>query len=199
MPTVSSEVELCNLALARIGNDRQLSSLTEANKPARLCSLHYPITRDAVLAAHPWNEAIRRVDLAAEVGEPPFEYTYRFPLPSDCLKVIRTEDESAGFEDDYRIEGVTGQAGRYLLSGNATVAIEYIARVTDVSLFGPLLADTIIQRLAAELAPAFAESLPMAEKLWQIYQAKLAEARSVDAQEGTPRDEIVDAWLNARL
>jgi hypothetical protein len=197
MPTVSSEVELCNLALARIGNDRQLSSLTEANKPARLCSLHYPITRDAVLAAHPWNEAIRRVDLAAEVGEPPFEYTYRFPLPSDCLKVIRTEDESAGFEDDYRIESTAN--GRVLLSNSDTVAIEYIARVEDVALYSPVLVDLIAQRLAAELAPAFADSASMAKNLWDIYAAKLREARSVDAQEGTPRQIVADTWINSRM
>jgi hypothetical protein len=198
MPTVTSETQLCNLALSRIGNDRQLSSLGEANKPARLCTLMYGPTRDAVLQAHPWNEAIRRVDLAAEADvEPPFEYTYRFPLPSDCLKVIRTEDESAGFEDDYRIESTAN--GRVLLSNSDTVAIEYIARVEDVALYSPVLVDLIAQRLAAELAPAFADSASMAKNLWDIYAAKLREARSVDAQEGTPRQIVADTWINSRM
>lgn len=199
MPTVTSEVELCNLALARLGNDRQLTALTDANKAARLCNLMYGPTRDAVLRAHPWNFAIRRVSLAAESGweDPTEEFDYRFPLPSNFLKIIRTANESAGLDDLYRIE--SSADGLVLLSTEDTQAIEYIARVTDVALFDSLFVDVLAQRLAAELAPAFADSQSMAQQLWQLYQAKLNEARGVDAQEGTPRNEVVDTWLNARF
>lgn len=197
MPTASSDIQICNLALTRIGNDVALESFSGTDKPARLCALHYPMARDAVLAAHPWNFAIRRVDLAAESTAPAFEYLYRFPLPSDCLKVIRTEDESAGYLDDYRIESTA--SGRMLLSNSSAAAIEYIARVEDVALFSPLFVDVLAQRIAAELAPAFADSASMAQQFWQIYEAKLREARSVDAQEGTPRQFIVDEWVVARI
>jgi hypothetical protein len=197
MPTATSDVQICNIALTRLGNERVLTALTQANKEGRLCALHYPLARDAVLAAHPWNFAVRRVDLALEDATPPFEYTYRYPLPSDCLKVIRTEDEAAGFSDDYRIESVA--SGLVLLSENSVVAIEYIARIEDVALFSPLFVDVLAQRIAAELAPAFADSQSMAQQLWQIYEAKLREARSVDAQEGTPRNQVFDTWVNARF
>jgi hypothetical protein len=86
-----------------------------------------------------------------------------------------------------------------LLSENSVVAIEYIARIEDVALFSPLFVDVLAQRVAAELAPAFADSQPMAQQLWQIYEAKLREARSVDAQEGTPRNQVFDTWVNARF
>jgi hypothetical protein len=197
MPTATSDVAICNIALTRLGNDRVLTALSQANKEGRLCSVHYPVARDAVLQAHPWNFAVRRVDLAVESVTPPFEYTYRYPLPSDCLKVIRTEDESAGFEDDFRVESTA--SGLVLLSDNSAVAIEYLARVEDVALYSPLFVDVLAQRIAAELAPAFADSASMAQQLWQIYEAKLREARSVDAQEGTPRNQIFDTWVVARF
>lgn len=198
MPTATSDVAICNLALTKLGNDRVLTALTQANKEGRLCSLHYPVARDAVLAEHPWNFAIRRVDLAVEADvTPPFEFTYRFPLPADCLKVIRTENESAGYEDDWRIESVSG-GGQVLLYNDATCAIEYIARVEDTALYSPIFVDALAQRIAAELAPAFADSASMAQQLWQLYEAKMRSAKGVDAQEGTPRNQVFDTWVNAR-
>jgi hypothetical protein len=192
MPTATSEVQICNIALTRLGLS-MISALTENTKSGRLCSLHYEPSRDAVLRAHPWNFAVKRVDLASEVDEPPFEYTYQFPLPSDFLKMVRTEDESANYVDDYRIEG-----GK-LLSNSDTVAIEYIARISDVALFDPLFVDLLAQRLAAELAISFTDTQSMAQGFWQVYNQKLAEARGVDAQEGTPRNIEADAWVMARF
>lgn len=196
MPTVTSDVEICNLALTMLGHGT-ISNLTENTKAGRLCNLHYAPVRDAVLRAHPWNFAIRRVDLAADADEEPaFEYDYQFSLPSDFLKVVRTEDESAGYEDDYRIESTSD--GLKLVSNEDTVAIEYIARVTDVALFDALFVDLLATRLAAQLAMAFTDTQSAAKGMWEIYDAKLREARGVDAQEGTPRNIIADEWVNAR-
>jgi hypothetical protein len=39
----------------------------------------------------------------------------------------------------------------------------------------------------------------MAQGFWQVYNQKLAEARGVDAQEGTPRNIEADAWVMARF
>jgi hypothetical protein len=198
MPTVTSETELCNLALALVGNDRQLTSLTEANKPARLCNLMYAPTRDGVLRAHPWNFAIRRVALAAESGfeDPTEEYDYRFPLPSDYLKIIRTTNEAAGLTEDYRIESSSN--GLMMMSTESTMSIEYIARITDVALFDPLFVEALSTRLAVKLAGPLADSATLARELREAYLGILAEARSMDAQEGSPREFVVDTWINAR-
>ena len=196
MPTVTSETEICNLALTRLGHF-EITALTENTKPGRLCNRHYVLCRDSTLRAHPWNFAIKRVDLAVSATTPPFEYTYQFPLPSDFLKVIRTEDESASYIDDYRIES-TGD-GLSLMSNSGTVAIEYIARVSDVSMFDALFVDVLAQRLAMELCMPMTDNATLYKNVSDIYQMKLREARSVDSQEGTPRDEIFDTWLNARI
>ena len=60
---MASEVQICNLALAKIG-DQQITSLTENSKAGRLCNLVYEPLRDATLRAHPWNFAITRETLA---------------------------------------------------------------------------------------------------------------------------------------
>lgn len=190
----TSEVQIGNLALTRLG-ERQIVSFDDGTKGADLCKLHYPMCRDFLLRMHPWNFATRRATLALDATTPNHEFDYRHALPTDCLKVIRTSFEADGFTDvEYRIEG------RYLLVDEETVSIEYVAQVTDVTQFDGMFVDVLAQRLAAEMAMAITDNAALTKNAWDIYTAKLQEARTMDAQEGTPRD-VIDAngWLTARV
>lgn len=202
------------MALTRIGH-MMISNMSEGTKSAQHCTLHYPICRDAVLRAHPWNFAIRRATLGLSAVAPNHEYTYQHVLPDDCLKVIRTDFEANGYSGaavygfpgqmgyssdltPYRIESAAG-IGKVLLCDNDTVKIEYIAKITDVAMFDDLFVDVLAQRLAAEIAVAFTDTQTMAKAMWDIYSEKLREARTIDAQEGTPRDVVdLSPWIAAR-
>lgn len=188
----TSDVELCNFALTRLGH-QQITSLDESTKGADLCRLHYAPTRDALLRSHPWNFAIKRATLALETATPNHEFGYQHALPSDCIKVLRTGIEAQNSADNYRIEG------RKLLSDETVVNVEYIARIEDVAQFDDLFTDALAQRLAAEISVALTDNASLTKSLWDVYTMKLNEARLQDAQEGTPRD-IVDTsgWLVTR-
>ncbi len=200
---MATETDICNLALTRIGHS-QITALSEGTKAADLCTLHYPMARDFMLRDHHWNFAIRRSTLALSSTAPNHEFTHQHALPVDCLKVIRTDlDDIAGgivysfpFSTGapYRIEG------GYILSFESTIKLEYVAQITDTSQFDSLFVDCLAQRIAAELAMPLADNQSLAKTMWDMYAAKIREARSVNAQEGTPR-EFVDAtgWLTARL
>lgn len=213
--SATSDTEICNLALSRVGNKRQISSLTEGTTEADLVNLHYARSRNALLRAHPWNFAIRRATLAQSSTTPNHEFDYYHVLPVDCLKVIRTNWEAdgtfgtaiygfpglvGGYETPipYRIESVAG-VGRVLACNEATAKIEYIAEITDTALFDDLFTDLLAQRIAAEICPALTTNATMIKGLWEVYQSKLAEARTTDAMEGTPRAVVDDGgWLGAR-
>lgn len=199
MGTATSETQICNLALIRMG-EQQISSLSEGNKRAEACRLQYAPARDAVLRAHPWNFATRRAELAQQnAAHPTFEFAYKFPLPADFLKLQRTNLENAGFTVgiNYRIE--TDGTALCLFSNESSHFIEYVARIENVALFDPLFVDVLAARLAAEICPWLTDNSALAGKLWEVYEAKLREARSVDAQEGIPRDITADAWLVTRI
>jgi hypothetical protein len=55
--------EICNSALIKCGS-KPISSITDSNKRAELCTTMYPKVRDKLLRSHPWNFAIRRMPLA---------------------------------------------------------------------------------------------------------------------------------------
>lgn len=187
-----SKFDICNRAMGFLGVGNNITTFDTNTKEARLCERYYDPTRRAVLRAHPWNFAIKRVTLAQDATAPNHEYTYRHALPADYLKVIRTADEALGYDDSYRLEG------GFLVSDEGTVKVEYIADIEDTTLFDPLFEDVLAQRMAAEMSVAFTDNSALTERLWKIYQDKLMEARSVESQEGRPRDIEASQWINSR-
>jgi hypothetical protein len=185
---MASETDICNIALIELGEE-QIMSLTEGSKAARLCNLVYDDTRDAVLREHPWNFSIKRVELAKLTTNPAFEYDSQFQLPSDCLRVVRTDDSL----DPYRVEG------NKLLSYNDSVKIEYISRIEDTSRFDSLFVEVLAVRIAAKLSYNLSDNNNLTQFLEQKYRDRLKQAKSMDGQEGIPYSTDADMWLNSRV
>lgn len=207
--SATSETEIVNLALSRLGH-KTITSLTEGTTEADMASVQYPHCRDSLLRSHPWNFAIKRAALAQDATAPNHEFSARYALPTDCLKVIRTSWEATGIASTavYGFPGLVGGyespipyriEGRYLLCNESTVSVEYIARITDTAQFDEMFTDCLAQRLAAEMAMRLTDNASLTDNAWSLYQSKLAEARVIDAQEGTPRDVVdVSGFIFAR-
>jgi len=198
MPSV---VDICNEAMDLLGA-ATITSLTENSKEARLCNRRYETVRDAVLRAHPWNSAITRTTLPQDSDAPAFGFTYQYTLPTNpyCLRVLsfwnsNVDSEIAAYDSQvmYKIEG------RKILSNEGTCKITYVARVTDTEQFDPLLSNTIAHRLASETAYAITGSNSVAQQMFQLYESRLREARSMDAMEGMPDKIISDDYINIRF
>lgn len=186
----SSAVDICNSALVKVGADR-IISLTEDNQRARLCNDQYSKLRDDLLRAHPWNFAIKRVELAASSTDPEYDYTTAYELPSDCLRVLGTDLSD---DDDFKIE-----ASRRVLCNSSSLKIKYIAQITDVGYFDSVFSECLALKIAADIAYSLSGSAALSELLYKQYKDKLSEARSFDAQEGSADRIISDEWLNSRL
>ena len=173
---MASEVEICANALRDLGED-PITSLTDDTERARLCNALYGQTRDAVLRAYPWNFAITRQKLARESAAPAYEYAYQYALPTDpyALKVLDLYEGN-----EWKIEG------RKLLTDSDTATIRYIARVTDTAQFDSLFVEALTARLSSRFAYPTTGNANLTDMFWSIYETKLKEARSADAQEGTP-------------
>lgn len=215
----TSETEIANLALSRIGKNNPITSLTENTVAAELCRLHYPICRDYLLRSHLWRFAIRRAALTRITATPAFEFDYAFQLPNDFLRLVRSSLEASKFSgpaiygypgingyanegQSYRLEGMTisGVATRVIVCNDDTLSIEYVAKVTDVAQFDPMFTDVLAQYLAANICMPLADNASLAESVMAIYKDKLSDARSTGAMEGTPREVVdVSPWIAARV
>lgn len=206
---MTSDTAIANLALRRLGDYELTNLATDQTKAGRVMRTHYEHTRDLLLRSHPWNWAIKRATLAASATAPNHEFSYAFPLPVDCLKVVSCDFEQATvtyfdayigqytLPGEYRVERVANQL--CIVTDEEACKIEYIAKIEDVSQFDPLFVDLLACRLAAECAYGITQNRSVAEQMWQIYERKWTDATGTDAQEGTARPLIADSWLGARF
>lgn len=207
--SASSTTEIANLALAAIGHNEQISNLdTDTSTAADILRLQYPLRRKALLRAHPWNFAIRRATLAQLAATPNHKWAHQYTLPVDCLRVLTTSWEEQGYNsrDPYMSAGMWDIGGTpyriedsKLLCNETGVSIEYVADVTDPTLFDAMFTDALVYHLAAAICMPLTSNSAAMERLYQLAERKLSDARVHDAQEGTPR-EIVDSnhWIHVR-
>lgn len=197
----SSETEICNSALIKLGLEPILS-LSDDSKRARFCAHQYPILRDAELRSHPWNFAIARKELAKTTTDGVFEFTNQFVLPSDVLRILKTNlnlDGGGTIEEKWQVEtdGVAG--GRLLVTNDTAVKIRYIKKITDVALFTSDFAEVLAWRLAADLAYSLVQSVSLGQQMFAAYEQFARRARSFDAQEGSVDQVESFEWLDSRL
>ncbi len=163
-----SVIDICNKALSLI-NISSISDLAEASAQARACSFHYEISRDSLLREHPWGFA-RTFSTLAQTGSshPHWDYVYALPpeylyginiFPADNNTVpssgeIFQEDVPEQFliEAAYRYELANMEGGRVILSNVPNAMMEYIKRITDVTLFDATFVDTLTYKLASDMA-----------------------------------------------
>jgi hypothetical protein len=187
---VSSEVEICNDALAMIGHEPFISSLDQAGKTAGLCKVFYPRARDELLRSHPWNFATRRAEIAASTSTPAWGYDSSYPLPSDCLRVLGLDGHPA---TDWRLEGKA-----IVCNETAPLNVLYVAQVTDPEQFDASFSRALAGRLAVDLCMPLANNIQMRTAVADEAKARLREARGIDAQETASVVPWADTFIEPR-
>lgn len=189
---MATKVDICNIALIALG-DQRITSIDDNNERARACKNRYDDVRDAVLRSYHWNCAVHRTSLVRDSVNPAWGFSYRYQLPSDCLRVLDVQNYEVPFEVE----------GRYILSDASSVNILYITNnslILDETKFDSLLVQAIAMRLAMEIAETLTGRRDLRQDMTAKYQAVLAEARSADsAERGLPKTIESDVFVSARL
>jgi len=185
----TSEVQICSNALLLLGA-QTINSFSDSSDRATLVANLWPNTLDAVLRAHPWNCAVKRVQLAPDAAAPAFEWAYQFSLPGDCLRVLTIGEE--GENPEYAIEG------RKILFDESALKLRYVYRNADIPSWDALLVQAAEAYIAMTCAYPITKSASMFDAMANLWKLKLREARSVDGMENPP-DTLGDfPLLNAR-
>lgn len=181
-----------NSALVKIGAERIVSE-DDASNRALLCKEQYPKVRDRLLRAHPWKFATKRASLALITPKPDnfWDFDNCFQLPTDCMRVLSTNLDPLA---QWAVE-----AGGILCSHSSEVSVKYISRVIDVSKFDDNFCEVLAWALAADIAYAVTQSTAQKESAEKSYQSELAQARSFNAQQGSPPRVSADEVLLSRF
>lgn len=180
---------ICNRALQLCGSAQRIMNLTDTTREARAVASTYDTCRRAELRAHPWNFAIKRAQLAADGTAPLFGPAYRFPLPTDCLRVLVPKCAYP----DWQVEG------HAVVSTDASpLDIRYVRDEEDPTVFDAMFCETLAYRIALAIVEDLTQSTSKQGMLGQAYKASLIEARKVDALESVPERPADGSWITAR-
>lgn len=152
---MASVVDICNLALAHLGEDATISSIDppEGSAEAEHAATFYPMARDALLEMHEWRFATKRVLLALTASDT-FEWGYAYALPSGMLRALAVLPETSSAEDDGEDfdQQLDADDVQIILTNCEDASLKYTARVTDTTRFPPLFVEALSWLLASHLA-----------------------------------------------
>lgn len=222
---MASEVDICNLALAHLGDEATIASLSppEGSAQAEHASRFYPIARDSLLEMHAWNFASKRAGLAL-LSSSVAQWQYAYAAPSDLMVATSILDPNS--ETDYTTpffdsnnpftNGIIN-AGMYaprpyaletlsdgslaILTDQENALLRYQARVTDTTKYSPLFITTLSWHLASFLAgPVIKGDAGQAEakRCSQMMAAFLLQATAMDSKQREIKVEHIVPWTSGR-
>lgn len=159
-PTVPTPLDICNMALCRLGESPIDRLDANGSLPSRLCYMHYHPVRREVLCSHRWSFASVSTTLHSSEESPGGDSTHqlRHSLPPDCLRVLGVNCRSWTLR------------GRAVYAASPDIRLLYIADIEDTSLFEPLFTEALVLRLAWKLCIPLINSTTARQALGEEYQ-----------------------------
>lgn len=184
---ITSDTGICNLALANLGNDSTIDSIsTPVNDKELAFAAQYDITRQTLLKTVMPNFALARVVVAQKATTPPFGYGFYYEYPTDCLKVLGIGDVPDKV-NDYSIEN-DGLGLAILTDADEEDGLEvrYILDVTDVAQFSPEFKTLFGWQLATDLCLKITQDANKAKAFHDSMPARYSALSGLNSQENRP-------------
>lgn len=222
---MTTDVDICNLSLAHLGDSATVTSLTppEGSAQAEHCSRFYPIARDSLLEQHDWKFNTRRVTGALLTEAPLIGWLYAYAMPANVMRVLAVVPPlSTGLDPSFNIPGYTTNADPYSVQEPTAqpFAVEILAdgtqviytnqpdaiiihtiRITDSGQFSPLFVDTLSWYLASYMAgPIIKGDVGAAEakRCLQVAMTLMGKATMSDARNNQETQNHTVSWIKNR-
>jgi len=173
---MASDVDICNLALAHIADNANVSSIdpSDNSQQADWCVRFYPIARDQLLSIHTWSFNTKRIALALlDTDELPDTWAYAYARPSEALDIVSVlppqntgQAALTSFPPDQAIaiaqhgdenaqdfvQEVLQDGTRVIYTNTEDAIARYTVSITDTTKFSGLFIPALARLLASYLA-----------------------------------------------
>lgn len=200
---MSSEVDICNLALARLGDNATVASIDppEGSPQAEHCARFYPMARDSLLEMFPWRFATRREKLAILTGET-WSWSFAYAEPMGLLKILAVLPVVGVDSDTQQYESESDSNGvGIILTNQVNASVRFISRVTDTTKYPPLFVDALAWLLASYLAGPVIKGdsgAGIGKVCLQSFMLAFSNAKLSDANQRNVHPEHIPGWIAAR-
>jgi hypothetical protein len=173
-----SNEELCNLALAKIG-EYTITDINASGRIESLCRRHLPQVRRELLRRHAWNFANARVELAISPVANAFGFEYRFALPTDYIQTLEVwaDADMVCRIDKFDVEG------KALLCDYEEAFLKYTSDVQNPEDWDTLFVKAVVLSLASELANNLGAEAKVTGLIQELEQVVLPDAMTSNAWE----------------
>jgi hypothetical protein len=194
----AGNLDIVNLALSLLG-ESPIQSIDEPSAAAVYAKAQYDLIRRAALRNYNWAFALRRARLVRVTDGVSGVYRFTYQLPADCLRPLRVIDPVADRvpPDRSPVTGYEPVGDRRIACDAENPLLEYIADITDPTMFDDLFVQSFAHRLASGLATAVAGDANLAQALMNSARGLEREAA---AQSGRERRDpaTVNPYVEAR-
>lgn len=198
---MASVVDICNLALAHLGDAASVSSISPSDGSAQAdhCGRFYPIARDALLETMAWNFATRRVVLAETANTPPDVWAYEYAYPGSCIRLqaVLTESGDENSPQNY-MQGADSNGARVIWTNTENATALYTHAITDTTKFTGLFTTALSYLLASFLAGPITRDAGTKKSMYQAYMAELGIAGIANNKANNNPATKNPAWIDAR-
>ena len=197
---VPAPVDICNLALQKLGCNKIASFKPPDNSPnARAVTRVYYRLLDAMLRDYQWTFAIQRFQLAAGTTPPLFGYTYSYPLPAGWRKIVPILNKEQWYWGGSN--GSNGQAGGsplgrdYSLEGNSILTnrtsplnVRLVMYIDDTTKFDSCFDEALATMIAIEICEELTQSNTKKASLQAEFKQWIDAAKFANAIENPPHE-----------
>lgn len=179
---MSTDIEICNLALSLIGED-EISSLAGTDRVSKACNRHLQSAIDWVTIQREWKFATTRASLSAAVGAPEYGWSTAYDLPADHLRTL--DVRSTSLEDDAEnYTRWTQENGQILTDVSDGIKIKYLRQEPTEANIPSHVVVPIYHELASRLCTVIAQARGLKDDLRKEAEKYIIEAAAVDGMQG---------------
>lgn len=154
---VDRELEVCNLALAHLGETGSVTSIAppDGSADAAWCAQYFDVARDTMLERYDWSFAAKRVALVSrENDRTDWSYSYDYPAaPVAALRALQPASPTHPDQSDNFVVEVDPATDRQVIYTNTEGAwMRYTAPVVDLNRWSAQARLALSHSLASMLA-----------------------------------------------
>lgn len=224
---MATEVDICNLALALLGDSATVSSIDppEGSPQAGHCARFYPMARDSFLEMHAWGFASKRATLAlSTVTSAQWAYVYFAPngmlnvlgvfdpaAPDDIMTGIPLSDAATGtlpvgsgvFTPQPYVLESNDNGDQLIYTNQQDAVLHYTGKIVNAAKFSPLFVDALAWLLASKLAGPIIKGdagVKAAQAAYNAFLAAKGMAITSDANQRrlTSQNNVSAPWITGR-
>ena len=195
-----TEYDICNTALAYIGQTETITDYTSNTTASALCGRLYPIAYKNLMEEYPWSFAVKTATLTAVTDETSEEYSFVYEYPSDCLRILKLipcpDGQVIDYEVQYTLDGTTDVKRIFCDLEDAKVV--YIMDIDNPAQFTSSFADALAWDLAVRLAIPLSADAKTIQMVQQFRQMAVSKAKLLNAKEQRKPINRPNRYIEAR-